>query len=180
MNSALNFVVYLMMMGIDKVNLFFRKKQNKALKKRSFSMNLRLSAISLGAAIIAACSSTPPAAVPSSGAETVYRWSSNIDPNAARAYSSFLIGRYAALTNDPKEAARRYAEAVAREPGDADLVERAVFTALLSGEMDAAIYIAESAGPEVISNVALPRLTLAVDALNKGCLLYTSPSPRDS
>ena len=110
--------------------------------------------------LVTACSSTP-----APGAFTTYKWTPNTDPNAARAYSSFLIGRYAALTNDPREAARRYAEAVAREPGDADLVERAVFAALLSGEMDAAADIARASGDEVISRAALPRLALAVEAL---------------
>ena len=102
------------------------------------------------------------------GANTEYRWTPQSDPNSARAYSSFLIGRYAALTNDPREAARRYAEAVARRPGDVDLVERAVFSALLSGDMQAAVDISEAAGPEVVSEAALARLTLAVDELKKG------------
>ena len=118
------------------------------------------------AALVTACSTTQ--AIPATGAETAYRWSPHSDPNAARAYSSFLVGRYAALTNDPREAARRYAEAVAREPGDADLVERAVFAALLSGEMEAAADISRAAGNEVTSQVALPRLVLAVDALRDG------------
>lgn len=112
---------------------------------------------------VAACSSSSPA----SGVDTTYRWTPHSDANAARAYSSFLIGRYAALTNDPREAARRYAEAVAREPGDADLVERAVFAALLSGEMEAAADIARASGNDVIARAALPRLALAVEALIK-------------
>ena len=113
------------------------------------------------ALLAAACSSMPVGP----GESTSYRWTPHSDPNAARAYSSFLIGRYAALTNDPREAARRYAEAVAREPGDADLVERAVFAALLSGEMEAAADIARASGDDVISRAALPRLALAVEAL---------------
>ena len=116
------------------------------------------------AVLVSACATT--SSVPS--AEMTYRWTPNSDPNAARAYSSFLIGRYAALTNDPREAARRYAEAVAREPGDADLVERAVFAALLSGDMDAAADIARASGNEVIAQAALPRLALAVEALADG------------
>ena len=123
------------------------------------AVHLMLAGLALA---LTACSS-----VPAPGAATTYQWTPHSDANAARAYSSFLIGRYAALTNDPREAARRYAEAVAREPGDADLVERAVFAALLSGEMEAAADIARAAGDDVISRAALPRLALAVEALSK-------------
>ncbi len=116
-------------------------------------------------AVFALCATACSTSSSVQGADTTYRWTPHSDPNAARAYSSFLIGRYAALTNDPREAARRYAEAVAREPGDADLVERAVFAALLSGEMEAAADIARASGKDVISRAALPRLALAVEAL---------------
>jgi len=119
---------------------------------------------------VAGCATPPGNAAYPEQAEKTYRWTPNVDPNAARAYSSFLIGRYAALTNDPREAARRYAEAVAREPGDADLVERAVFAALLSGEMEAATYISKSAGtkswPERFCHIAASAcstILLAVD-----------------
>lgn len=125
----------------------------------------------ISAAMALAVSSCATPVAPTSDAEesrTTYRWTPNVDPDSAKAYSSFLIGRYAALTNDPREAARQYAEAVAREPGDPDLVERAVFAALLSGDMDAATEISESAGSKIIRESALPRLTLAVDALRQG------------
>lgn len=82
-----------------------------------------------------------------------------------RAYSEFLRGRYAALTNDPHRAATFYAAAAKSEPLDKDLLERAVFTSLIAADVQTAIQTARNAPAEVLEDTALPKLVLAVDAL---------------
>ncbi len=85
-----------------------------------------------------------------------------------RAYSEFLRGRYAALTNDPVQAASFYAAAAKSEPFDKDLLERATFTSLIAADVSTAIETARNAPEEARKDTALPMLVLAVDALAKG------------
>jgi len=85
-----------------------------------------------------------------------------------RAYSEFLRGRYAALTNDPERAATFYVAAAKGEPFDKDLLERATFTSLIAADVSTAILTAKSAPPEVRNDTVLARLVLAVEAMSKG------------
>jgi hypothetical protein len=54
-------------------------------------------------------------------------------PADAAALGDFLVARYAAMTNDPREAASRYAASIDTAPESTGIAERAVFSALLSG-----------------------------------------------
>ena len=85
-----------------------------------------------------------------------------------RAYSEFLRGRYAALTNDPRQAASFYAAAAKSEPYDKDLLERATFTSLIAADVPTAIRTAKNAPEEARNDTALPKLVLAVDAIAEG------------
>ncbi len=91
----------------------------------------------------------------------------NSRPSEAKAYSDFLIGRYAALTNDPDMAARRYAAAIGTAPSESGLAERAVFSALLSGDFAQAVRLSRKAD-KIGSTASLVNLTLGTDALAKG------------
>ncbi|MEX1252445.1 MAG: tetratricopeptide repeat protein [Hyphomonas sp.] len=88
-------------------------------------------------------------------------------PDEARAYSDFMIARFAALTNDPQVAARHYASAISSAPEDTGVAERAVFSALLAGDYGVAAGLARRAN-DAGSEAALVRLVLAVDAIGRG------------
>ncbi|MCU0731013.1 MAG: tetratricopeptide repeat protein [Hyphomonas sp.] len=88
-------------------------------------------------------------------------------PDEARAYSDFMIARFAAMTNDPQVAARHYASAISSAPEDLGVAERAVFSALLAGDYGVAAGLARRAN-DAGSEAALVRLTLAVDAIGRG------------
>ena len=85
-----------------------------------------------------------------------------------RAYSEFLRGRYAALTNDPVQAASFYAAAARNEPYDTDLLERATFASLIAADVQTAIETARNAPAQARNGTALPILVLAVDAMADG------------
>ncbi|MEO0548352.1 MAG: tetratricopeptide repeat protein [Pseudomonadota bacterium] len=85
----------------------------------------------------------------------------------AKDYSQFAIARYASLTEDPEAAAQNYSRIARSTPSDSNLVERAVFSALLVGETEHAIKLAKRLSPEDIAQSQLPRLTLAIDALSR-------------
>lgn len=85
----------------------------------------------------------------------------------ARGYAEFLRARYASLTNDPHQAAVFYGRSVLTNPDDPDLLERAVFSALIAGDVDAAVKSARSGNAEAINKAALPKLVLGVDALKQ-------------
>ncbi|MDJ0919958.1 MAG: tetratricopeptide repeat protein [Henriciella sp.] len=85
----------------------------------------------------------------------------------ARDYSRFAIARYASLTEDPEAAAENYSRIARTSSGDAELMERAVFSALLVGETDHAIKLAKRLPPDTLKNSQLPKLALAVDAMAK-------------
>ncbi len=85
----------------------------------------------------------------------------------ANAYSDYLVARFAAMTNDPKTAAIRYATSVETAPVDSGTSERAVFSSLLAGDYESANKLAKKAS-ETGSQATLVRLTLAVDALKQG------------
>lgn len=86
----------------------------------------------------------------------------------AQGYADFVRARYASLTNDPRQAATYYGEAARANPYDPDLLERAVFTALISGATAQATALAEAAQSETLAASSLPRITLGVDRLKNG------------
>jgi tetratricopeptide (TPR) repeat protein len=88
-------------------------------------------------------------------------------PAEATAYGDFLVARFAAMTNDPETAAEYYAAAIDTAPEKSGIAERAVFSALLAGDYESAVELARRAS-EVGSTATLVRLTLGVDALERG------------
>lgn len=114
------------------------------------------------ATTVYACAGAPDTGV----ARTDYR--SPLDrPQTAKAYSHFLVGRFAALTNDPREAAFNYAAALETIPGDRSVAERAVFAALLADDFEGAAEVAKTIGRDRETNVSLARLVTAVDRLRR-------------
>lgn len=87
---------------------------------------------------------------------------------AARGYADFLRGRYASLSNDPHMAAVFYAGAAEGNPNDVDLLERAVFSNLIAGDVDTAISLGRGAKDDTISQTSLPRLVLGINAIRSG------------
>ncbi|MEM6534600.1 MAG: hypothetical protein AAF613_03070 [Pseudomonadota bacterium] len=86
----------------------------------------------------------------------------------ARTYGDFSKARYASLTNDPETAAQSYATVIQQVPEDATIGERAVFSALMVGDVALAIELAEGLPVETLDQTELPRLILAVDAIASG------------
>ncbi|MFN3609708.1 MAG: tetratricopeptide repeat protein [Hyphomonas sp.] len=88
-------------------------------------------------------------------------------PAEAASYRDFMIARIASLTNDPGTASRRYAAIIDMMPEQASIAERAVFSALLAGDYPAAAGLSSRA-LAAGSDASLVRLTLAVDAIQRG------------
>lgn len=101
------------------------------------------------------------------GEKQVFPIFADTTPPDAKAYSDFLIARYAAMTDDPKTAASHYASALENTPKKADIAERAVFTTLLSGDYDETRQLAKKADA-FGSDAALVQLVLGVDELKRG------------
>ena len=72
-------------------------------------------------------------------------------------FSDFLIARYASLTNDPQQAAKRYAGVALSDTGDTSITERAVFSALLANDFDLALSVSKGADDSVLGQSSLPR-----------------------
>ncbi|WP_394705828.1 tetratricopeptide repeat protein [uncultured Hyphomonas sp.] len=88
-------------------------------------------------------------------------------PADAAALGDFLVARYAAMTDDPREAANRYAASIDTAPESAGIAERAVFSALLTGNYPQAVRLANKA--HGAGNFGtLVRLTLGIEAFTKG------------
>ena len=79
---------------------------------------------------------------------------------AEAASGAYLAGRHAAVRSDFRMAARFYAEALREDPQNVELMESAALSYLSLGQIEKALPLAK--------------------ALDEDCLLYTSPSPRDS
>ena len=86
----------------------------------------------------------------------------------ARSYSDFLQARFASLTGDPHRAANHFSNSAKLNPDDVDLLERAVFAALLSGDVASAHETAKAAPKKTLKRSALPRLVVAVRDLKAG------------
>ena len=82
--------------------------------------------------------------------------------------ADFLVGRIAEQTNAPEVAAARYASVAGVRTGDVEIAERAVFSALISGNYDTAREVATSAPGSVRLEGSLVRLVLAAEAIRAG------------
>ena len=88
-------------------------------------------------------------------------------PADAAAMGDFLVARYAAMTNDPREAANRYAASIGTAPESTGIAERAVFSALVTGNYPQAVRLANKA--HGAGNFGtLVRLTLGIEAFSEG------------
>jgi tetratricopeptide (TPR) repeat protein len=85
----------------------------------------------------------------------------------ADAYGNYLAGRLAANEHDMPEAARRYRESLAQDPGNPDLLGRALLYTAGAGNIDEA---ARLAGRVVVATPddRIARLALAVAAIRHG------------
>ncbi|MEL7547112.1 MAG: tetratricopeptide repeat protein [Pseudomonadota bacterium] len=83
----------------------------------------------------------------------------------ARSYSQFAIARYAALTQDPETAARQYAKVLSSSFADPVITERAIFSALLIGDVAGAKTVALGLPDDARRDSDLARLVLATDAV---------------
>lgn len=111
--------------------------------------------------LLGACSAAPPEAPRLVfGGET--------RPVLADAYSDYLVGGFAALTNDPREAASRYSDALSTPAPDGEVAARGVYAALLAGDVDTAIDFAARAEASGETAFALQQITLAVAAIRQG------------
>lgn len=88
-------------------------------------------------------------------------------PADSAALGDFLVARYAAMTNDPREAASRYSASIETAPESTGIAERAVFSALLSGDYRQAVRLAHKA--QGAGNYGtLLRLTLGIQSMLDG------------
>jgi len=88
-------------------------------------------------------------------------------PEDAAALGDYLVARYAAMTNDPREAASRYAASIDTAPLSTGISERAVFSALLSGDYRQAVRLANRS-LATGNTGTLVRLTLGINAMAEG------------
>ena len=110
----------------------------------------------------AACASYPGMGFGFSSSGSAYA-----PPEDAAALGDYLVARYAAMTNDPREAASRYAAAIETAPRSTEIAERAVFSALLSGDFRQAVRLAHKA-QGAGNDGTVVRLTLGIDAMAAG------------
>ncbi|MEM7663555.1 MAG: tetratricopeptide repeat protein [Pseudomonadota bacterium] len=116
----------------------------------------------LGLFILAGCTTPPPSI------EYTERRAAEVERVvAAKSYSDFLRGRYAALTNDPVRATEAYTDAASNNPNNADILERAVFSSLISGDTVNAIELSRKARPATVAVSDLPKLVLGIDEINR-------------
>lgn len=81
----------------------------------------------------------------------------------AEDYSNFIAARYAGMSGQPAAAAGFYREGFDREPDDPAVLERAVFSTMIAGEIPAAIAVAAGADPQVSASSPTAQLALVVD-----------------
>jgi tetratricopeptide (TPR) repeat protein len=86
----------------------------------------------------------------------------------ATEYSSFLAARYAGMTDDPVMSAVYFRDAAAAAPGDPDMLDRAVASTLLAGDVPLAARLANEAGKDTIASAPYARLVRLVDLVADG------------
>ncbi len=88
-------------------------------------------------------------------------------PASDNVYGDFLVAREAAASRDVREAARRYLDALARDPENNMLLQRAFLYAVQSGDMETGASLARrvvAAGQNTLTS----RLVLAAEAARRG------------
>jgi tetratricopeptide (TPR) repeat protein len=111
--------------------------------------------------VLSACASPDAVAVPSATAVSNTAAASDAD-----AYGTYLAGRLAASQHDMPEAAKLYAESLARDPNNADLLNRTLLYSAGAGDVAAAAKLAERVVQAEPDN-RMARLALAVDAIKR-------------
>jgi tetratricopeptide (TPR) repeat protein len=81
----------------------------------------------------------------------------------AEEYSNFLAARYAGMAGEPAAAAGFYREAFDRQPDDPVLLERAVFSSMIAGQVGEAIAVSTGADPQTSTGSPSAQLALVVD-----------------
>ncbi len=83
-------------------------------------------------------------------------------------YADFIAARYAGMSGDAPAAAAYYRRAFVNEPEDASLLERAMFSTLISGDAGEAALLVASASPEVARHSPTAQLVMVVDEIGAG------------
>jgi tetratricopeptide (TPR) repeat protein len=109
---------------------------------------------------LSACASQGAGAVPS--ADSV----ANATPSDADAFGSYLAGRLAASEHNMPEAAKLYAESLARDPNNPDLLNRTLLYSAGAGDVGEAAQLAARVVQSESDN-RVARLALAVDAIKR-------------
>ena len=81
----------------------------------------------------------------------------------AEEYSNFLAARYAGMAGEPAAAAGFYREAFNTQPDDPVLLERAVFSSMIAGQVGEAIAVSTGADPQASAGSPSAQLALVVD-----------------
>ncbi len=81
----------------------------------------------------------------------------------AEDYSNFIAARYAGMSGQAAAAAGFYREGFDREPDDPAVLERAVFSTMIAGEIPEAIAVSAGADPQVSASSPTAQLALVVD-----------------
>jgi tetratricopeptide (TPR) repeat protein len=92
--------------------------------------------------------------------------SANREPNANR-YGAYLAGRYAASEHDASSAALFYDKALKFDPGNVELLERAIMSEVAEGDLDGAVKHAEDLIGKA-PQARIPRIVIAVQAMRDG------------
>ena len=82
-------------------------------------------------------------------------------------YGSYLAGRYAASERDASSAALYYEKALKFDPGNLELLERAIMSEVAEGDLDGAVAHAEELIGKAPS-ARIPRIVIAVKAMREG------------
>ncbi len=85
-----------------------------------------------------------------------------------KTYTSYAVAKYAGLTDDPVRSAENYTQLLETVKTDPWVAEQAIFSVLRLGDVDRAIALAKTLPKSTIEATELPRLTLAIDALERG------------
>ena len=118
--------------------------------------------VSVVCLLLASCTSAP------AGPDWQSVLSNSARPQEAEAYGDYLAARYAAISNEPSEAAVRYGRALQRSPANADVMEKAVYEWLLAGDFDKAAKLARQSREGPVDVAPIARLVTAIDAYRKG------------
>jgi len=120
--------------------------------------------ISTACLAVTACVSTQPGPSPRllEKAESATKLRTEIDT-----LSTYAVAKYAGLTEDAETAARYYSRLLRTVKDDPWLAEQAIFSVMRVGEVDRAVTLSKRLPPEIIAQTEVPRLLLAVDAIQR-------------